>query len=67
MASTDLISQCFDWTKQMIDKNQEVMVDIRVGDFKFSFDNKKYKLELSWGQPKLGLSYSKFNFNSCFL
>ena len=21
------------------------------------------KLELSWGQPKLGLRYSKFNFN----
>ena len=25
----------------MIDKKHEVVVDIRVGDFKFSFDNKK--------------------------
>ena len=41
MAGTDLLFQCLEWTKQMIDKKQEVVVDIRVGDFKFSFDNKK--------------------------
>ena len=41
MAGTDLLFQCLEWTKQMIDKKQEVVMDIRVGDFKFSFDNKK--------------------------
>ena len=36
-----MLSQCLEWTKQMIDKKQELVVDIRMGDFKFFFDSKK--------------------------
>ena len=36
-----LLSQCLEWTKQLMSQNEEVFVNIRMGDFRFSFDNKK--------------------------
>ena len=43
MADEKLMCHCLEWTRQLIDKKQEVMVNIVVGGFTFSFDNKKHK------------------------
>ena len=43
MADENLLCHCLEWTRQLIDKKQEVMVNIVVGGFTFSFDNKKNK------------------------
>ena len=41
MAAADYLFQILEWTKQILDKNEEIVVNIEVGDFKFAFDNKK--------------------------
>lgn len=41
MAAADYLFQILEWTKQILDKNEEIVVDIEVGDFKFAFNNKK--------------------------
>ena len=41
MAAADYLCQILEWTKQILDKNEEIVVNIEVGDFKFAFDNKK--------------------------
>ena len=41
MYDASLLCQCLEWTKQMTDRKQEVFVDIRIGDFKLTFDSRK--------------------------
>ena len=41
MYDASLLCQCWEWTKQMTDRKQEVFVVIRIGDFKFTFDSRK--------------------------
>ena len=43
MADENLLCHCLEWTRQLIDKKEEVIVNIVVGGFTFSFDNKKNK------------------------
>ena len=41
MAAANYLVQILEWTKQILDNNEEIEVDIEVGDFKFAFNNKK--------------------------
>ena len=41
MYDASLLCQCLEWTKQLTDRKQEVFVDIRIGNFKFTFDSKQ--------------------------
>ena len=52
MASEKLLLHCLEWTKQLANKQQEIVVEIKVGDFKFSFNNKKINQHKSPSQLK---------------
>ena len=41
MANVNLLFECLEWTKQILTMNQEIVFDIKVGDFKFAFNSRK--------------------------
>ena len=41
MYSANLLCQCLDFAKQLTDSNKEALINIKIGEFSFIFDNKK--------------------------
>ena len=51
MNDARLLCQCLELTKHLTDRKQEVFMDIRIGDFKFTFDTKKYVKKVEHKSP----------------